>query len=58
MGKIDFVNGPVPNVATTCLIGAQWLKAKSGKFKLDYRTFEHAEDTAVPIQGPLELYKM
>ena len=58
MGRIDFVNGPVPNVATTNLIGAQWLKATSGKYKLDYRTFEHAEDPSVPIQGPLEPYKM
>ncbi|OYV30503.1 MAG: ABC transporter substrate-binding protein, partial [Acidocella sp. 20-61-6] len=58
LGKIDFLNGPVPNVATTNLIGAQWLKAKSGKFKLDYRTFEHVEDPAVPIQGKLEVYRM
>lgn len=58
LGKIDFKNGPVPNVATTVLIGAQWFKATSGKYKLDYRTFEHAEDPAVPIQGPLEPYVM
>lgn len=58
LGKIDFKNGPVPNVATTVLIGAQWFKATSGKYKLDYRTFEHVEDPAVPIQGPLEPYVM
>jgi len=56
LGKIDFVNGPVPNVATTNLIGAQWLKAKSGKYKLDYLTFEHVEDPSVPIQAPLQPY--
>lgn len=58
LGEVDFKNGPVPNVATTILIGAQWLKAKSGPYKLEYRTFEHVEDTKVPIQGALEPYIM
>ncbi len=58
MGKIDFVNGPVPNVATTNLIGAQWVKAKSGKYKLDYLTIENSEDSSVPIQAQLQPYKL
>jgi branched-chain amino acid transport system substrate-binding protein len=58
MGKIDFVNGPVPNVATTNLIGAQWVKAKSGKYKLDYVTIENSEDSSVPIQAQLLPYKL
>lgn len=58
MGKIDFAHGPVPNVATTNLIGAQWIKAASGPHKLDYVTFEHVEDPAVPIQAKLLPYHL
>jgi branched-chain amino acid transport system substrate-binding protein len=52
-GKVDFTSGPVPNVATGPIIGTQWVKAKGGKFKLDYLTTENATDTNVPIQAKL-----
>ncbi len=59
VGVVDFTKGPVPNVATTNLIGAQWLKAKpGGKFKLDYLTIENAEDPSVPVQAPLKPYHL
>lgn len=59
VGQVDFPNGPVPHVATTNLIGAQWVKAKPGsKYDLDYVTIEHAEDHAVPVQAKLRPYKL
>jgi branched-chain amino acid transport system substrate-binding protein len=58
LGKIDFLHGPVPNVATTNLICGQWLKAKKGPYKLDLLTFEHAEDPNVPIQTTLVPYHL
>lgn len=59
VGPVDFVHGPVPNVATTNIIGAQWVKAKpGGKYKLDYLTIEDSEDHKVPVQAKLLPYKM
>ncbi|HUM09078.1 MAG TPA: ABC transporter substrate-binding protein [Acidocella sp.] len=58
LGNIDFLNGPVPNVATTTLVGAQWIKAKTGPYKLDYVTIEHAEDPSVPTQTTLQPYHL
>jgi branched-chain amino acid transport system substrate-binding protein len=50
VGKIDFTNGPVPNVSPTPMIGAQWVKAPaSSKFKYDYVVTENAGDPAVPV---------
>lgn len=57
VGRINFPKGPVPNVATSPIIGAQWVKAKPGsRFKLDLITIEHACDTNVPIQAKLRPY--
>jgi branched-chain amino acid transport system substrate-binding protein len=59
VGEVDFRTGPVPHVATTNLIGAQWVKAKPGsKYDLDYVTVEHAEDHAVPVQAKLARYRL
>ena len=58
MGRIDFRNGPVPNVATTNLVGAQWIKAAKGPYKLGYVTIEHAQDPNVPVQAMLQPYRL
>ncbi len=59
VGLVDFTTGPVPHVATTILIGAQWVKSKPGsKYKLDYHTIENAEDHKVPVQAKLLPYRM
>lgn len=53
-GKVDFTTGPVPNVATGPIIGAQWVRAKAGsKFKLDLVVTEHVTDPNVPIEAKL-----
>lgn len=50
MGPIDFTKGPVPNVAPTEIIGAQWVKPPSGsKFKYEYVITENAADSSVPV---------
>jgi branched-chain amino acid transport system substrate-binding protein len=56
-GKVDFTAGPVPNVAVTPIIGAQWVRAPAGsRFKLAYPVTEHATDPNVPIQAKLKPY--
>ena len=56
-GKVDFTNGPVPNVATGPIIGTQWVKAPAGsKYKLDYVVTEHATDPNVPVEAKLLPY--
>ncbi len=57
VGRVNFRDGPVPNVATTPLIGAQWDAAPSGsRFPLRYLTVEHADDPHVRIQTRLRPY--
>jgi branched-chain amino acid transport system substrate-binding protein len=56
-GKVNFTAGPVPNVAVTPIIGAQWVRAPAGsRFKLAYPVTEHATDPNVPIQAKLKPY--
>jgi branched-chain amino acid transport system substrate-binding protein len=45
-----------PNVVATPIIGGQWVKAKSGKFQLDFVLCEHSSDTHVPIAAKLHAY--
>jgi branched-chain amino acid transport system substrate-binding protein len=45
-----------PNVVTTPIIGGQWVKSKSGRFKLDFVLCEHAADPHVPIAAKLHAY--
>ncbi|MBU6439373.1 MAG: ABC transporter substrate-binding protein [Betaproteobacteria bacterium] len=57
VGRVNFRDGPVPNVATTPLVGAQWLAAPSGsRFPLEYLTVEHADDPKVRIETKLHRY--
>ena len=57
MGPIDFTKGPVPNVATTQMIGSQWVKAPAGsKHKLEYVITENANDRSVPVSAKLTPY--
>jgi branched-chain amino acid transport system substrate-binding protein len=56
VGPIDFTKGPVPNVSATPIIGSQWVKATSGKFKLALPLTENAGDRNVPIGAQLVPY--
>jgi branched-chain amino acid transport system substrate-binding protein len=56
VGRVDFVHGPQPHVATTPIIGCQWIKAKSGRYKLDNVITSNADDRKVPIGAKLKPY--
>lgn len=57
MGKVDFTNGPVANVSTVPMIGAQWVKPVSGsKFKYDYVITENVSDRKIPVAAKLKSY--
>jgi len=56
MGGLKWGTGPVPNVVTTPIIGAQWDKSTSGKYPLDLVVCEHVGDPNVPIASTLKPY--
>src|SRR5206468_2373417 len=57
MGRVDFTKGPVPNVSTVPMIGAQWVKAPAGsKFKVDYVITENVSDPNIPVAAKLKSY--
>jgi branched-chain amino acid transport system substrate-binding protein len=57
VGIVDWGKGPVPNVATTALMGDQWVKAKPGsKYKLDLVIIDNSEDPSVPVGAKLQPY--
>ena len=56
VGRVNFTKGPVPHVATTPIIGCQWIKAKSGPYKLDNVIVNNADDPKVPIGAKMKPY--
>lgn len=54
VGTIDFTKGPVPNVATSVLIGTQWVKAAAGaKYRYEYVITENSGDRNIPVASKL-----
>jgi branched-chain amino acid transport system substrate-binding protein len=50
MGGIDFTKGPVGNVCSMPMIGAQWVKPPAGsKYKYEYVITDNAGDPKVPV---------
>lgn len=56
VGDIDFTTGPVPNCATTGLVGVQWLRGANGKFSVNI--VSNADHPQVPLTGPMTAYKL
>ena len=56
VGHLHWGKGPVPNVVATPILGGQWIKAKSGPFKLELVFCEHSDDKNVPVQAKLQPY--
>jgi branched-chain amino acid transport system substrate-binding protein len=56
VGRVNFTKGPVPHVATTPIIGCQWVKATKGPYKLDNVIVSNADDRKVPIGAKLKPY--
>jgi branched-chain amino acid transport system substrate-binding protein len=57
VGRVNFTDGPVPNVSPTNILNGQWLKAESGPYKLDYVLVDNAEDPNVPISHKMIPYR-
>jgi branched-chain amino acid transport system substrate-binding protein len=55
-GKVQFGAGPVPNVALMPIVSVQFVKAKSGPFKLDVVQTENAGDPDTAIGGEIVPY--
>lgn len=57
MGKIDFTKGPVANVSSVPMIGAQWVKPPAdSKYKYEYVITENVSDPKVPVAAKLKSY--
>ncbi len=56
VGVVEWGKFPIANVCPTPLIGAQWIKAKRGKYKLDLVIVDNADDPNVPIGAKLQPY--
>ena len=56
VGKVDFTSGPVPNVATTVLVDAQWIKRAGAKYPFDLVIIENSEDHRIPVAAKLLPY--
>ena len=48
--------GPFGNVVATPILGGQWIKATSGKFKLAFVICENSSDKNVPVAAKLQPY--
>jgi branched-chain amino acid transport system substrate-binding protein len=58
-GLVDFTKGPVPNVATTGLVGTQWVNAAAGsKFPFALNVTSNVLIPAVPVTATLQPYKL
>ncbi len=50
VGRVDFSNGPVPNISKTPLVGGQWIKKGS---KLDLQIVENSDHPQIPKASDL-----
>jgi branched-chain amino acid transport system substrate-binding protein len=56
VGLVDFTNGPVPNCATTGLVGVQWMRGANGKFNVNI--VSNADNPRVALTGAMTPYKL
>ncbi len=56
VGTIDFTTGPVPNVATTSVVGVQWVKASEGPWEFALNIVSNADHPSVPLTGKMTPY--
>ena len=53
MGTVDFTTGPVPNCATTGLVGVQWVKAEEGPWEFALNIVSNADHPSVPVTAAM-----
>jgi branched-chain amino acid transport system substrate-binding protein len=56
VGLVDFTTGPVPNCATTGLVGVQWMRGSNGKFNVN--VVSNADNPRVALTGAMTPYKL
>lgn len=56
VGQVDFTSGPVPNCATTGLVGVQWMRGANGKFGVNI--VSNADNPRVPLTAQITPYKL
>ncbi|RVT47724.1 ABC transporter substrate-binding protein [Rubrivivax albus] len=59
VGTVDFTAGPVPQCATTGLVGVQWMPAPAGaKNRMEPVIVANADNPRVPLQGTMTAYQL
>jgi branched-chain amino acid transport system substrate-binding protein len=53
VGRVDFTHGPVPNIATTPLVGGQWQAAAGGGVTL--QVVDDTRAAVIPVTAPLQV---
>jgi len=56
VGLVDFTTGPVPNCATTGLVGVQWMRGSNDKFNVN--VVSNADNPRVALTGAMTPYKL
>ena len=56
VGEVDFTTGPVPNCATTGLVGVQWMRGANGRFNVNI--VSNADNPRVALTGAMTPYKL
>src|SRR5713226_1422377 len=54
VGKVDWKNSPIKNVARTPLVGGQWRLSKGGKYKYDLVITSNETAPNIPAAGQME----
>lgn len=58
VGPVDFTAGPVPNCATTGLVGVQWLRGKGGANRFGLEIVSNADHPKVPLTAAMTPYRL
>lgn len=56
VGQVDFTTGPVPNCATTGLVGVQWMRGANGRFNVNI--VSNADNPRVALTGAMTPYRL
>jgi branched-chain amino acid transport system substrate-binding protein len=58
VGPVDFTAGPVPNCATTGLVGVQWLRTQAGGKRFSLEIVSNADHPGVPVTAAMTPYQL
>ena len=58
VGPVDFTAGPVPNCATTGLVGVQWRRAATGGHRFSLEIVSNADHPRVPLTADMQPYRL